>query len=140
MIISLSLRFKLSSSVSLFFVIWVCRFVILVGFVELFFRFVVIDFLNRWFFSLGLYLIFVFSIEIKANCCPLEPDLTQPVAFYARQQVWNFSTQFDWVGCKLGTNPTWTDPWTALPKKTKPNRYVLNYIMLTTYSSHHYSM
>ena len=56
------------------------------------------------------------SIEIKADCRPPEPDPTQPVAFGGRWRVWNFSTHSDRVSCELGTNPTRTDPWTALSK------------------------
>ena len=69
--------------ISLFFVIWVCRSIILFvsvnlfsEFVDLFFGFVVVDLLNRWFCSLGLCLIFVFSVEMKADRRPLEPDPT----------------------------------------------------------------
>ena len=40
---------------------------LLFGFVDLFFRFVVVDLLNRWFYFLGLCLIFEFLVEIKAN-------------------------------------------------------------------------
>ena len=66
----------LALPLSLFSVIWVCRslysllfgFVdLLFGFVDLFFRFVVVDLLNRWFYFLGLCLIFEFLVEIKAN-------------------------------------------------------------------------
>ena len=89
--LSLSLRFKLSSSISLFSVIWVCRSIILFGFfdllfgfVDLFFGFVVVDLLNRWFWSLGLCSIIVFSVEIKADCYPPKLDLTRPMAFHSR--------------------------------------------------------
>jgi len=87
---------------------------LLFGFVALLFGFVVVDLLNRWFYSLGLCLIFVFLVEIKADRHPPEPNPTQPVAFHGRRRVWNFSTRSDQVGCGLDTNPTQTDPWTAL--------------------------
>lgn len=60
---------------------------LLFGFVNLFFGFVVVDLLNRWFYSLGLCLIFVFLVEIKADRRPLEPNLTRPVAFHGRRRV-----------------------------------------------------
>ena len=69
--LSLSLRFKLSSLISLFSIIWICRSVILFGYInllfgfaDLFFGFLVVDLLNHWFCSLGLCLIFVFLVEI----------------------------------------------------------------------------
>ena len=82
------------------------------GFVDMFFGFV--DLLILFFKNRSSVFDLCISIEIKADCHPPEPNPTQLMAFRGRWRVWNFSTRLDRVGCGLGTNPTQTDPWTAL--------------------------
>jgi len=45
-------------------------------------------------------------VEIKADRYPPKSDLTWPVVICGRRCVWVFSTQFDQVSCRLGTNST----------------------------------
>lgn len=40
---------------------------------------------------------------------PIQPD-----SFTDRRQVWKMFTQLGLLGCRLGTNPTQTNPWTPL--------------------------
>ena len=82
------------------------------GFVDLLFGFV--DLLILFFRNRSSVFDLCISVEIKADCRPPEPDPTRLMAFRGRRRVWNFSTRLDQVGCGLGTNPTQTDPWTAL--------------------------
>ena len=82
------------------------------GFVDLLFGFV--DLLILFFKNRSLVFDLCILVEIKADRRPPEPNPTRPVALHGRRRVWNFSTRSDRVGCELGTNPTQTDPWTAL--------------------------
>jgi len=89
------------------------------GFVDLFFGFVdllfgFVDLLILFFKNRSLVFALCISVKIKADRRPPEPDPTRSMAFGGRRRVWNFSTRSDRVGCGLGTNPTRTDPWTAL--------------------------
>ena len=96
---------------------WVCRSIILFGFVDLLFGFVdlfigfvVVDLLNHWFCSLALCLMFVFSVEIKADRCPLEPDLTRLVVFHKWRRFWNFSTPLNLIGLVASWAQTRPEP------------------------------
>ena len=112
-----SLRFVFASlkfSSLRFGYLWNCCLLLFLffGFVDLFFGFV--DLLILFFKNRSSVFDLCISVEIKVNRRPPEPDPTRPVAFGGRRRVWNFSTRSDRVGCELGTNPTQTDPWTAL--------------------------
>ena len=48
------------------------------------------------------------------DCQSFQSDLTWPVSFCGRQRVFSPETWCRRVSCRLGTNPTWTDPWTLL--------------------------
>ena len=99
-----SLRFDLSISSLRFGYLWNCCLLLFLffGFVDLFFGFV--DLFILFFRNQTSVFGLCISVEIKADRHALEPDPTRPVAFRGWRRVWNFSTRFDQVGCKLGTN------------------------------------
>ena len=93
------------------------------GFVDMFFRFVdllfgFVDLLILFFRNRSSVFDLCILVKIKANRCPPEPDPTWPMAFRGRQRVRNFSTSLDRVDCRLGTNPSRTNQWTALTIKS----------------------
>ena len=88
---------------------------LLFGFVDLLFGFV--NLLILFFKNRSSVFDLCILVKIKADCRPPELDPTRLVAFHGRRRVWNFSTRSDQVGCRLGTNPTRTDPRTALRER-----------------------
>ena len=87
-----SLRFNLSISSLRFNYLWYCCLLLFLffGFVDLFFGFV--DLLILFFKNQTSVFDLCILVEIKADCYPPEPDLTQPVTFRSRWRVWDFST------------------------------------------------
>ena len=74
----------LLSSLSIFvYVLWICGLLVF-GFVDLFFRFLI--HVPSLVFDLSL------SIEVEANRCPLEADPTQTLVFRSRQWVFCLAT------------------------------------------------